>query len=286
MSAANEPTQRLRQWVAAAADPSRCRLRQAVRTLLEAIAATPSLQRQMILKGGMLLGIVHGSSRFTKDVDFSTPQHFGDMDEGALRGALEEALVAAVERLGYGLDCRIQRWNVNPERGGTTPTLQVNIGYALVGSPAHRRLQKLQATDILPLDYSFNETAPFVDLLACDEGRCVQTYDLHTLIAEKYRALLQQESRNRVRGQDVYDLHFLLTQEADTFVLDRQSVLDILREKAAARNIDSHRAALRDENLQERARDSYAGLEFDADRLPAYEEAFGVVRAFYEALPW
>lgn len=234
----------------------------------------------------MLLGIQYGSRRFTRDIDFSTPTLFANVDEGSLRSEIDRALAETVEALNYQLDCRIQAWRIQPSRKGTFPTLHATIGYAVIGTPEHRRLQKGQAPEALPLDYSFNETAPFVDMLACDDGKGVRTYGLTTLVAEKYRAVLQQPERDRSRGQDVYDLHHLLNEENGLREINRAELLQTIIEKSASRNVLVNRESLRMPEVMERTRAPYQSLAADVTDLPDFATAYADVRTFYESLPW
>ena len=47
-------------------------MRQAVHIILKSISIEESLNEMMVMKGGTLLGVKHGSDRYTKDIDFST----------------------------------------------------------------------------------------------------------------------------------------------------------------------------------------------------------------------
>ena len=58
----------------------------------------------MILKGGILLALGYESTRFTKDIDFSTATKTKDFDVDQYVAQFESALFDAVEKLDYGLD--------------------------------------------------------------------------------------------------------------------------------------------------------------------------------------
>ena len=51
-------------------------MRQAVHIILKSISIEESLNEMMVMKGGTLLGVKHGSDRYTKDIDFSTEKKF------------------------------------------------------------------------------------------------------------------------------------------------------------------------------------------------------------------
>lgn len=53
----------IREWVDQARGTSDHRERQATEVLLVAISATPAYQDKLYLKGGLLMGLVHGSPR-------------------------------------------------------------------------------------------------------------------------------------------------------------------------------------------------------------------------------
>jgi predicted nucleotidyltransferase component of viral defense system len=130
----------IRDWVNQSDDYRA--FRQAVHIILTAIAGTHQLQTSMIMKGGVLLALGYSSPRYTKDIDFSTATQRPDFDLEVFRQQLETSLVNTVEESGYGLDCRIQNCVQNPKsENATFPTIQVSIGYAYKGRPAHKRLQ-------------------------------------------------------------------------------------------------------------------------------------------------
>ena len=199
----------IREWVDQS--PDYRPFRQAAHTILTAISGTPDLQAAMVMKGGVLLALGYRSQRHTKDIDFSTSIQLRDFDLDAFRGTLEQSLVEAVERLGYGLDCRVQSCRQSPPRADATfPTIQVSIGYADKDDRgAHKRLLAGRVATTIRLDYSLNEPVGETDLFELEAGRVIRTYSLVEMVAEKFRALLQQEVRNRVRRQDIYDLHYL-----------------------------------------------------------------------------
>ncbi|WP_295435309.1 nucleotidyl transferase AbiEii/AbiGii toxin family protein [uncultured Thiodictyon sp.] len=77
-------------------------------------------------------------------------------------------------------------------------------------------------------------------------------------IAEKLRALLQQEVRNRVRRQDIYDLHYLLSEhplpnEPPT----RARILERLIAKAWARDLEVSSGAMANPEIIRRSRAEY-----------------------------
>jgi hypothetical protein len=278
----------IREWVEQS--PDYRPLRQAVHTILTAIAGTPDLQSSMVMKGGVLLALRYRSQRHTRDIDFSTSVPLQDFDLDAFRATLEQTLIGAVERLGYGLDCRIQRCKQSPPRADATfPTIQVTLGYAYKDDRnAHKRLLAGRVPTTIRLDYSLNEPVGETDLFELEAGSVIRTYSLVELVAEKLRALLQQEVRNRVRRQDIYDLHYLLS---DHPLRDdpptRASVLERLVAKARARDLEVGPDAMGNPEIIRRSRAEYKTLasEIEGD-LPDFDAVYRFVEAFYRSLPW
>ena len=263
--------------------------RQAVHIILTAIAGTHFLQTSMIMKGGVLLALRYNSPRYTKDIDFSTATMRPDFDLEAFRQLLDDSLVETVEGLGYGLDCRIQSCVQNPKsEDATFPTIQVSIGYAYKGSPAHKRLQKGAATDIVRIDYSLNEPVEETDFYELEDGSTIQTYSLVELVAEKFRALLQQEVRNRVRRQDIYDLYYVLSDHPlRDDAVTKARILERLIEKSRIRDLSVDPEAMSNPEIRSRSAAEYAKLapEIEGD-LPPFDAVYSMVEGFYRGLPW
>lgn len=276
------------QWINH--DPAQRLFRQAVHTILTAIAKTPELQTSMVMKGGMLLALGYESSRFTKDIDFSTTATLQDFDLARFRTAFETGLADAADQLAYGLDCRIQKCKQQPPKADANfPTIQLTIGYADRSDPrSFQRLQAGMSTQVVQVDYSLNEPEGSPEVVTFDEGSGIRVYSLVDLVAEKFRALLQQEERRRSRRQDIYDLHFLLVDQKRAH--DASSKLRIvtsLQEKAAARGLSVGRASMANPEIIRRTKIEYETLaaEIEAALLP-FDDVYSAVRTFYEGLPW
>ena len=276
-------------WVSSTSTSQERTFREAVHTVLLAIATSSDLQPQMLMKGGILLSIRYETGRFTKDIDFSTTTHYKQFQpsEQEFLDALSSALEAAVGSLEYQLDCRLQGYEVKPNAEGNYQTLHMKIGYAHFGSGLHKRLEAGTCPTVVKVDYSFNEQVHDIDFIEIEGNSAMQTYGELTLIAEKYRAILQQTVRDRVRGQDIYDLHFVLTHYPMTDEARKKLLLKVLIEKAKSRDIIAERTSFSDPDIREKARERYEALDVQViGPLPDYDEAFDFVKAFYEALPW
>src|SRR3546814_6229251 len=69
-------------WVEAAPEGQQ-RFREAVHIILDSIGHSQNLQAKMVMKGGLLMAIRYDSSRFTKDLDFSTTDLYTEEDADA-----------------------------------------------------------------------------------------------------------------------------------------------------------------------------------------------------------
>ncbi len=275
-------------WVdAAPADQSG--FREAVHIILDSIGHSQNLQARMVMKGGLLLAIRYDSTRFTRDLDFSTSERYTAETAEALLAEFEAGLVAAEDRLPYGTACRLQSRKVQPKgESRTHHNLALTIGFAdKSNAGAMARLKAKNSPRVVEIDYSFNEAVFEVELLELEGGATIHSYSLHNVLAEKMRSLLQQPIRKRKRRQDVYDIWLLLT-SADTFSADEKAQIhQMLVDSCRSKGIEPTSVSMDDEVVVELAREGYAGLRDDVDgELPDFDEAMAQVRALYRSLPW
>ncbi len=278
----------VRDWVEEASTTSNKEFRQAVHTILSAIASDSNLKANMILKGGILLAIRYKSHRFTKDIDFSTERPLGgEITEDGIRKSLDSSLAQMVEELDYDLDCRVQSSKLQPNLNSTYPSIKMKVGYAYKGTPQHKRLLSLQSPNTVSIDYSLNEKTPNIEDLKLNIREVILTYSLTDLIAEKYRSLLQQVSRNRSRRQDVYDLNLLVERFWDIDNFAKRKILDSLIIKSKARGIAPDINSFEHPELKFRAKKDYHTLKNEIEgELPDFDELFQKVAEFYRSLPW
>jgi hypothetical protein len=280
----------IKDWVEEASTTSNKEFRQAVHTILSAIASDSNLKANMVLKGGILLAIRYRSHRYTKDIDFSTDKpRGGEITEDGVRKSLDSSLAQMVEELDYDLDCRVQSSKLQPKDPNSTyPSIKMKVGYAYKGTPQHKRLLSLQSPNTISIDYSLNEATPNIEDLKLNLEEGILTYSLTDLIAEKYRSLLQQVSRNRTRRQDVYDLNLLIERFGDIDNFERSKILNSLIIKSKSRlktapDINS----FEDPELKSRAKKDYHTLKDEIEgELPDFDELFQKVADFYRSLPW
>ncbi len=278
----------LAHWVAAAPANQR-RFRQAVHIVLMTISTSVGLRSRMIMKGGLLMAIRYDSSRFTKDIDFSTHEMWSSADQEALLAELEAQLEWTNQQLPYDIVCRLQGAILSPaNQVGSFPALKLSIGYASRSNPSHMaRLKAGMSPDVVKIDHSYNEAVYDVEVLSLQGGEQLQTYGLCNLIAEKYRALLQQPLRHRNRRQDVYDLYLLLCRCAPLSDHERMQIAGYILKSCASRGIEANPRSISDAQIKAMAASEYAGLADDiGDDLPAFEESFARIESFYLELPW
>ena len=274
-------------WVRAA-DAQQVVMRQAVHCILESVARTPRLRTLLCMKGGILMALHYESPRFTTDIDFSTPEPFTKEVEEETLDLIARALPSMGEVLGYDVDCRLQGYKIKPSRTGTWVSLNMRVGYALKGTPAHRRLAAGQSPFSLSIDFSFRERIPASEEVVIGDDGHLRVYGLRTLVAEKLRALLQQPLRNRNRRQDVFDLYYLLEQRpALAFAPWQQDVLADLRIKCEDRAVPLSSDAFDNPEIAERAQRDYDTLQAEVEGdLPEFHIAFERVRRYFRGLPW
>lgn len=274
------------EWARQAPSDQR-ELRQAVHTILAAIAQDAQLRSSMIMKGGILLAVRYQSGRFTRDIDFSTSLKIGEITPEEIQRRLDASLKLTVEALDYDLDCRVQSCKVNPPNRPTAsfPSINLKIGYAGKGTPKHRKLMLLQSPSVISIDYSLNEAISNTEQVLIGVDQSINAYPFAELVAEKFRALLQQVGRNRYRRQDVYDL-VLLSRRPRGEGMDA-AILDSLLMKSRARGIEPSRDSLNEEEVKRRAGADYAMLADEIEgELPDFELAYAELLSFYRGLPW
>lgn len=279
----------IKDWVEEAPNEGNREFREAVHTILSAVASDENLKASMILKGGILLAIRYNSHRYTKDIDFSTEKKLGgNITEDSVRESLDHSLAQMVEVLDYDLDCRVQSSKLQPKDPKSTyPSIKMKVGYAYKGTSKHRRLEVLQSPDTISIDYSLNEATPNVEAFTLDLEGGVLAYSLTDLIAEKYRSLLQQVSRNRNRRQDVYDINLLIGKLDKVDDIEKAKILDCLISKSKAREIEPDINSFDDPELKYRAQIEYQTLEDEIEgELPDFDELFQAAYDFYKSLPW
>lgn len=252
-------------WVEAAPDGQRG-FREAVHIVLDSIGHSRNLQAKMVMKGGLLLAIRYASTRYTRDLDFSTSDRYTAEDADKLLVELQGSLVAAEDRLPYNTACRLQSHKVEPKgEDKSHHNLSLKIGYADKSNKgAMSRLLAKNCPHVVEIDHSFNEAVFQVELLELDGGATIHSYSLHNVLAEKMRSLLQQPIRRRNRRQDVYDIGLLLDSAGPLSSSDLAQIQQMLVDSCRSKGIEPTEESMHDERVVEMAR----------------------TQALYRSLPW
>ncbi|WP_205647888.1 nucleotidyl transferase AbiEii/AbiGii toxin family protein [Acuticoccus yangtzensis] len=282
----------LSEWVQRVrSDPEAYLERQATELFLAALGMAHPYCKKVFLKGGILMGVVYGSTRQTADIDFSTSIEPTAQIADELRSALTAALPRAAAELGYAdLVCRVQSLKHRPRPDSFVeadgPAIEIRIAYAERGSRQEKHVHAGTSSKVLYADISFKEPVGAVQIVRfADADSEIRAYSLYDLIAEKLRALLQQEVRNRYRRQDIYDIDLLLSQ-FDLSEGERRTILELLSVKCAARKITPEPASLANPEIKRRAGEDWESLGLEIGHVPDFEACFQRVRTFYETLPW
>lgn len=281
----------IRAWVERArADPTLYWNRQVTEIVLASIGLTPTLSKTLVLKGGAVMALAFNSNRATGDVDFtSLVEPSGQREKIAIE--LNDIFPRAAVRLGYpDLICRVQGIKEKPRpqnfEGHAHPALLVRIGSAKRGSREEARLENGEARRVLDMEISFRDQVyEFQEWSLKGAGVSVRAFTLHELIAEKFRALIQQPSRNRFRRQDVYDIAFLIDTQHLTEA-DRSAILATLVKKCRNHGIDARKYSMDDPEVRARAEAEWNTLVQEIGKLPPFDERFTLMRNLYVSLPW
>lgn len=278
-------------WIENGGDAKWKPLRQAVHIVLLSISRCESLKDHMMLKGGILMALCYDSSRFTRDIDFSQKAKYQKGDEEKLLAELVTGIQESIQEVDYGLDCRVQSSQLKPpsEKNPTFPTLNVKIGYAYnYDTKTHLRLIAGNSPTVLEIDFSFNETTKSAEEFSISEGHTLLRYSIIDLMAEKFRALLQQEKRNRYRGQDLYDLLFLIRRIPDQLLEVKPQILQALLESAKSKDLALTQDSMSKGEIMAMTQHEYDLLESGVAEgtLEAFDVAYAKVMEFYKSLPW
>ncbi len=226
-----------------------------------------------MLKGGNALRFAFGSVRSTIDLDFTAEGELSDSAD-AVRDELDRAMRSATRIHGIAMKC--QRVKRNPSRPESTlPTYDVRLAYQYPGDRHFADFERARnVSTVVRVEISFND-------LVCESreyqpsehaGGSIRVCTLEDIMAEKLRAILQQEIRNRSRPQDVYDVARAARGVLGALDLDR--VASFLIAKSAARDIAVRKTSFGQE-ARRRAADGYdARLGDIGDAHIPFDEAW------------
>jgi predicted nucleotidyltransferase component of viral defense system len=233
-----------------------------------------------VFKGGNALDFIWQPNRSTKDLDFSSIN--SDLSEEEIRKSITLSLQRAGRETGIAF--RLQRFRQNPPGPNRTfITYDITIGYALPDDESSRK--KIERGDsvalVVPLEISINEIVCEVTTIDLKGIHSLQVSTLEDIVAEKLRALLQQQFRKRSRCQDMLDIAVILRNHE----LNEAAVAEYLQRKAVARDVQVSLAAFQHEELRNRAQIGYDELEGKTRELfIPFEEAYQKVMSFVATL--
>lgn len=284
----------LEGWVEQArADSANYLSRQATEIILNAISMTPSFGGHLFLKGGLLMSIRYGSPRMTTDIDFTCDLAPNLDVVERFKNEVNDLLPSASARLGYtNIKLKVQRLKQRPRefdsRPQSFPALDVKIGYARTGSREEERLKAGCAYTTISMDISFNEPECSKEILSLAESNnIIIAYSIIDLIAEKFRAQLQQVSRGheQPRRQDIYDIALLT--DIHSFSKDQKTaLLAALKEKCQARSLFPNVNSLSNSEVKRLASLEWNTIKQEVGELPAFETCFAKADKLYRSLPW
>ncbi len=265
--------------------------RQTVEITLNTIAMIAPLNRKLFLKGGLLMGLAYHSPRQTMDIDLTAALAPENNSDERIRRLLDETFPRAAAVLGYA-DLIVKTHSVKcrpkkpPFANAQFPALELKITSAKRGTSQEQTLKEGKTSFTIDVDISFNEPPlQQIQIMKLTGGQELFAYSLIDLVAEKYRAILQQIPRRRSRPQDIYDLSRLITQEKmDDGV--QMKILAALKEKSRARRIEPTRDAFDEPEIRRRSGANWRSLTLEIDEVPEFDPCFLRVATFYRNLPW
>jgi hypothetical protein len=278
----------IEKWITDSPNDKEKAFRRAIHIILLAISNSPDLRAQMLFHGGLLMALKYKGVRHTTDLDFATKNKFVDVDTNYFLKELEKRLTDASEIPPYGMACKIQSHKIKPlGENKNFQTLEINVGYAYKDGPNYRRLLNKNCTNIIKIDYSYNEINQKIDILEFSKNNNIKAYSLSDFVAEKYRAIIQQKTRNRNRRQDVFDIYWLIKNNLLIGNNIKNRILKSFLIKSASRNLAVNKLILRDEDIIKRSKTEYdsLGQEINID-LPMFKDIYKIVQEYYESMPW
>lgn len=287
----------IEEWIDRAENDDEKKFRQAIHLILLAISRDRFLSKNLVIKGGIVLSLAYGSERYTTDLDLSSLDNMEALNKEDLELKLSKQIKAVVALSDYNLKLLVHSIKYMPKDPSKVkfPAYKARIGYAdSTNKNAIKRLDNKQSPHIIELDISFNESVSVSDTenFKLTDRLNVLCYSLEQLIAEKYRSILQQIVRTRSRRQDVFDIHYLLNQEASLLYSNetKKTVLDKLIKCSERKGIEEYlnQFGMRDEEIKRLSLEDFhtLSLEIDVDTEVPPEDMYTVVQDYFESLPW
>lgn len=188
---------------------------------------------------------------------------------------------------GLGTLLRLQSIMKNPPRPDAKfPTFTARIGFALPDQQRQRDrlLAGEPSANVIPVEMTLNEIVCEWNMLTISDSEIeLNVSSINDIVAEKLRAILQQEARNKYRSQDILDIASICG--ADRLQLDASKVSEFLLRKSAARDIEVSRAAFHVPAIRERSASQYQDLQATTRyHFIPFDEAWSTAMGFVDTL--
>jgi predicted nucleotidyltransferase component of viral defense system len=175
-------------------------MRDRTQMLFVALLARQGAHR-FILKGGMAMRALYGSTRLTKDVDFDGE---GSLSQQSMQAPMPKALLQAARQAGLnGIDVQQTKAGDRSSRWRITGRTAEEIATTWEVEVSRRGVPPADFIETRPFETPINYRIPNFN---------VRVYGPAAMAGGKVNALL---SLNRSVPRDVYDLHELIRNKAD-----------------------------------------------------------------------
>lgn len=284
----------LEEWLSRTDDQYEA-TRIAMYMVIYALASDDFLSQLVVLKGGSLMSLNYKSKRHTSDIDLSlTTSGAFDIDVfiERFKNALTRVNLLFISK---GIVCRFQNYSLNPKKTFDTdrfPAIKIKVGYSHKDSINQiKQLENGMASNVISIDLSLNEIlGDLSEIIVSDNfnDERLKVYSFHTLMAEKFRSVLQQIDRKRNRRQDIYDLNFLINRFSTSDEDEKHKVLATLINISQEKGIEEwlHKGGLADKGIEDRSKQDAKTLDFESKEDFDIDLAYENVRKYYELMPW
>ncbi|WP_020465468.1 nucleotidyl transferase AbiEii/AbiGii toxin family protein [Singulisphaera acidiphila] len=243
------------------------------------MSSSAALVSRVAFKGGNALRFVHGNPRSTLDLDFSADDGFPDSPDD-IKALMNTALRTGERQYQVKVRCQsIHR--LPPGVDKTMPTYRIKACFQLPSDRYYQNIDERLASgkhlsDVIEVEISLNDAlCETGDEQLSPDAKPLRVCTLNDIIAEKFRALLQQVPRKRSRPQDVFDIASMVRKHSA--LIDLEKVSSFLLRKSEVRGIVATKAAFNDD-VKDRAAASYEAevREFTTEFIP-FQEAWAEV---------
>lgn len=218
--------------------------------ILQGLSRPEFLPKGWVFKGGTCLRhCYYPGYRFSEDLDFTCLPDTGNLD--AARECLERVALWVQETSGIRMGAK------TPHTIPGDFQIEIPIEYSRGGA-------RTRGLPTVKIHLTFDEpilteaVGCFVRPRYSDLSEFqVAAYSKQEIVAEKMRALLQQQKK-WPRPRDLYDLWFILCRLKERF--DTHELRGLFVEKCGVRHIQPNMAGLISENLREWNRDAWGNL--------------------------